>query len=487
MKLLLILTSLVFGTGADILLESLSRRNAEKRRLTDVAIEGTSGKLFEGQEINHYNGTMRFKGSTVEKLQEMAKSSRKGLKATSKVDCQYWAVVTTINPPTPAVERQAAQPGWCLVVVGDKKGPFSYPIPKGGNMTIFLDVPKQLEFSGESDFGKLLPFNHFGRKNLGFVYAIIHGAKTVFDFDDDNALISKRSQLGIPGYHHAVAVTHAHEHESNAHHGHKPATQSQGQGHTYSVETAGAEYNFSVINPYPLLGATTPNSWPRGYPLTLIKATHFDHSNPLTLHKMNIPATTVGVIQYLANHDPDVDAIYRLTQPLPLDFPVRGHTPLVMPDRNALGKQVFCPYNAQATIHNEIALWSLLLPITVHGRVSDIWRSYAAQRLFADIGAKLVFSPPVVVQFRNSHNYLADFDSESPLYLEADKLVEQLTEWFSCEPTLPGRMEELWVMLYQHGYLGEKDVALVQAWLEVLVQSGYTFPVITNSHASCKK
>jgi len=89
--------------------------------------------------------------------------------------------------------------------------------------------------------------------------------------------------------------------------------------------------------------------------------------------------------------------------------------------------------------------------------------------------------------YPNSHNYLADFDSESPLYLEADKLVEQLTDWFSCEPTLPGRMEELWVMLYQRGYLGAKDVALVQAWLEVLVQSRYTFPAIANTHSSCKK
>lgn len=479
-SLLCILTGLAVLINAEILLESLSRRNAEKRRLSDVTIEGTSGKLFEGQEINHYNGSLRFKGATVESLKEMAKNPRKGLKATSKVGCQYWAVVTTINPPTPAVERQANQPGWCLVVVGDKKGPFSYAIPKG-NVTAFLDVTKQLEFSGESDFGKLLPFNHFGRKNLGFVYAIIHGAKTVFDFDDDNVLISKRSQLGIPGYHH---VAHTREHIVGAHHGHKPSTQSQ--DHMYNVETAGPDYNFSVINPYPLLGATTPNSWPRGYPLTLIKATHFDHSHPLTLHKVSIPSASVGVIQYLANHDPDVDAIYRLTQPLPLDFPVFGHAPLAMPDHNAQGKQVFCPYNAQATIHNEIALWSLLLPITVHGRVSDIWRSYAAQRLFADIGAKLVFSPPVVVQFRNSHNYLADFDSESPLYLEADKLVEQLTEWHSCEPTLPGRMEELWIMLYQHGYLGAKDVALVQAWLEVLVQSGYTFPAINTTHALCK-
>ena len=35
-----------------------------------------------------------------------------------------------------------------------------------------------------------LPWNHFGRKNLGYLYAIQHGADVIFDFDDDNELIS---------------------------------------------------------------------------------------------------------------------------------------------------------------------------------------------------------------------------------------------------------------------------------------------------------
>ena len=34
------------------------------------------------------------------------------------------------------------------------------------------------------------------------------------------------------------------------------------------------------------------------------------------------------------------------------------------------------PYNAQATLHFYEAFWALYLPVTVAGRVSDIWRSY---------------------------------------------------------------------------------------------------------------
>jgi len=42
---------------------------------------------------------------------------------------------------------------------------------------------------------------------------------------------------------------------------------------------------------------------------------------------------------------------------------------------------------------------------------------------------RLAFTPPMVAQFRNSHNYLADFDSEEPLYKRSMKIVEQLNSW----------------------------------------------------------
>ena len=53
----------------------------------------------------------------------------------------------------------------------------------------------------------------------------------------------------------------------------------------------------------------------------------------------------VLVRQYLAQLDPDVDAIYRLTDKLPFYFPRtrRGYS---------LPVGTFVPYNAQATMHS---------------------------------------------------------------------------------------------------------------------------------------
>lgn len=51
---------------------------------------------------------------------------------------------------------------------------------------MFLDVSDQEALPYAT--APLLAWNHFGRKNLGFLYAIHHGAKVIYDFDDDNEL-----------------------------------------------------------------------------------------------------------------------------------------------------------------------------------------------------------------------------------------------------------------------------------------------------------
>lgn len=52
----------------------------------------------------------------------------------------------------------------------------------------------------------------------------------------------------------------------------------------------------------------------------------------------------------------------------------------------------------QATLHFPPAYWGMLLPVTVHGRVSDIWRSYFTQALLPSTGAVTAFAPPWVEQ-----------------------------------------------------------------------------------------
>ena len=81
-----------------------------------------------------------------------------------------------------------------------------------------------------------------------------------------------------------------------------------------------------------------------------------------------------------------------------------------------------------------------------------------------------------MTQYRNAHNYLADFNSELPLYQQAGALIQFLLHWKPVTDSLPGRVEELYILMYEFGILGLDDVKLAQAWLEDLVKLGYRFP-----------
>ncbi|MHC4265647.1 MAG: STELLO glycosyltransferase family protein, partial [Planctomycetota bacterium] len=68
-----------------------------------------------------------------------------------------------------------------------------------------------------------------------------------------------------------------------------------------------------------------------------------------------------------ADDNPDVDAVYRLTQRLPLTF---------RKDRRlALGNGSKCPFNSQNTTWFPDAYPLLYLPAYCSFRMTDIWRS----------------------------------------------------------------------------------------------------------------
>ena len=398
----------------------------------------------------------------VEQLKFTTPPSRNAPRAKqTDLTCARWGVVTTIFEPSEAVRRWLRMEGWCLVIVGDKKSPKVYDTRwtpgEGNDAVVYLSPEDQKALDNE--FVNALPWNNFGRKNVGFLYAIMHGATVIWDFDDDNMLkfwIPSAAPEGAPSLSTAI-----------------PSSQ--------GVETIQVlepyNHSFPTYNPYPALGAPTLPSWPRGLPLSHIKLTECHDSQIKT---RDINHQSIAVLQSLAEHQPDVDAIYRITMPVPFLFNRSKETkPLLVP------KGVLTPYNAQATLHLQPSFWALLLPITVHGRVSDIWRSYFAQRLFWDVGLQVGFLPrPIVVQDRNPHSNLGDLDAERDLYQKSEHLVEFLGKWEGKGRTLIERVEELWVALYERQYIEHADVLLLQRWLQALIDVGYKFPEIVKSPSS---
>jgi len=384
-------------------------------RSDDSTMSGVSGHVFSGERIRTFAQNQRLKNP-----------SRNSLNTTSS--CSKWAVVTTINAPTLSIHKVVEQSEFCVVIVADRKTPTKEYLDLESERVYFLSVEKQ-EAMQNMEIISELPWNHFGRKNLGYLYAIQHSAEVVFDFDDDNELISN-----IP---------------------------SSSENSNWLVAD-----NTQVFNPYPTFVELTDVAWPRGFPLTQIQ-------NISTWKPPSLSTTSVkiGVIQSLANHDPDMDAIWRLTRKLPLNFDEGKR--VVMPPGT------YSSYNAQATLH--YALWGMLLPVSVHGRVSDIWRSYIMQRLMHDVGLVVGFVSPFVKQVRNAHNYHGDYMSERPLYEKTEALVQLLSEWTGQSQKFEERFVELFVEMYERDFIEVKDVHLAQKWIRTLQQLNYRFPKILNT------
>lgn len=440
--------------------------------------------------------------------------------AWDSLQCSRWAVVTTVNGPTTSVQRQAQirDGKWCLLVVADANSPDTYTLEPPHDNYLYLSVKQQKEMmsrtkSSLADFMNSLSWDHVGRKNVGYLYAILHGATYIWDLDDDVTLQSKYHTIPVPG-----EVDPSMRLGSLAAHTH---TARSSDVQSFDCRVPSAMFAADIFNPYPLFDANHNPAWPRGFPAERILSNSSMHDAPIATHTVSVPASSIGVVQYLANHDPDVDSLYRMIRPLPLDFPLHGHLPLILPASGAdasaaitsitasattntasvegsvavstsaapsifavpaAAHTVYAPYNAQSTLHTFSAMFALLLPLSPHPRVTDIYRAYIAQRLFADVGLRIAFHSPIVTHIRRTKDItLHDVHTEMPLY-DSHTFVRALKSWKGTSTTLPGRMEELYVALYEQGYVGVEDVQLVQKWLTALIDMGYMFPPLSPNH-----
>uniref|UniRef100_A0A0K2V0D6 Uncharacterized protein n=2 Tax=Lepeophtheirus salmonis TaxID=72036 RepID=A0A0K2V0D6_LEPSM len=405
----------------------------------------STGKKFKGEKVRDFQKSFEefnFRGSSSVK------------KILSDLKCKKWGVLTTINEPSEAVRRFSYDPSWCVVILGDVdsyKTDYKLNSSLGSNI-IFLNDKDQLNIG--SPFVNALPWRSFGRKNIGYFYAIAHGAEIIYDFDDDN-MHKFWLQDSLP--------------KTDM----KTINDFNSLDMTFKTFKPLRQNGCQVFNPYPYLGGPT-KSWPRGFPLDCLRGSNEIYADSINLDIKIDNTNPIGVLQSLAENEPDVDAIYRLTQITPFNFkPHKIKEPGII-----LPYGIYTPYNAQATLQFPPAYWALYLPISVSGRVSDILRSYIAKRLFDIFKIRAGFiSYPLVVQIRNSHNFLADFNAEIPLYKKVSVLLNYLD---SYEPKKnasgPEIILNLWIGLYEREYVEEKDVVIVQKWLQALLDIGYTFP-----------
>lgn len=429
------------------------------RSSLEHAATGSSGSRFSGTKIR------TFKGERHIDRENLFKASSSDLFPSFPVEqCNMWAVVTTIHEPDESIKGVGNLKNWCLVIVGDtitnhdvykqlsREHENIYYLSAEYQKS-FLSNPKENTSFGP--FANRIPFKSFARKNIGYLFAIAQGAQVIYDFDDDNVLTTFEDGI-------RTSIPFIYDEQ------------------TYSDKSItfmmSDEVDASLaFNPYLYMGPSYKRSWPRGFPLDDLEESFEQFKEkPAPSSFGDLPYSAVGVIQSLCNGDPDVDAIFRLARnvkgkPFTFDQSLSAKNLLIPFEK-------YSPYNAQATTHMKGAFWGMFLPISVPGRVTDIWRSYFTQRIMKDIGLHLIYTPPIVSHERTAHDYLADFGAESDLYLKTSKLLEHLENWSSNEEHLADRIMDLWISLYEHSYIELDDVETMRQWLRVLLMIGYEFP-----------
>jgi len=321
-------------------------------------------------------------------------------------------VITTIQAPTPGVIRIAegmSAAGHEVFVVGDRKSPREY----GCAGVTYLDLADQarLGFALEP----VLRHDSYTRKMLGYLRAFSDGIQWLRETDDDN--LPYESFFDDP---------------------------------EQSLRAREPKTSGRWINPYAYF--TDRFTWPRGLPLNAVRVGVEQLGEP---EEVAVPV----VVQAVADGDPDVDAVYRLTSPDTSDIRFDSEMSLLIPSA------CWAPFNSQATTWPRELFALMYLPGTCSFRMTDIWRSFIAQRVMREVGSRLVFTGPTVFQERNAHDLMRDFRDEAEGYLGYDAVVDALEATALSGMSLASALRTCYVALCERGLISWDEMPMLDAWI----------------------
>lgn len=324
-------------------------------------------------------------------------------------------IITSISAPNAVMKSFAEgskQHGAEFIVIGDTKTPADFQLD--GCNYFSVEQQRALPFA----FAKACPERHYSRKNIGYLIAAKNGAEQIIESDDDNYprenFWSNRSR----------------------------------KQQAYDISNEGwlnvyAHYSKGYI-------------WPRGYPLEQL------HKVVMPLESFDVKELDCPIQQGLADENPDIDAVFRLTQALPHSFDYKH--------KIGLGNKTWCPYNSQNTTHYKEAFPLLYLPSYCSFRMTDIWRSFVAQRIAWENNWHILFEEATVWQERNEHNLLRDFEDEIPGYLNNAKIATTLEKLELKKGTayLGENLITCYKALIDINVIGAQEMPLLEAWISDL-------------------
>ena len=303
-----------------------------------------------------------------------------------------------------------------VLAVGDRKSP-SLRTGQQGSEFLSLECQNSMDFR----LAELAATDHYSRKNLGYLEAITRGAALLFDTDDDNAplphwrprsVLRKLDKLRQSGW----------------------------------------------VNVYQWFSSGL--IWPRGIPLECMqecRRSESTHAGSARSCKKPDPA---GTGQWLTRRR------CRLAVAFDREFNFEEAASVW------LAPGSWCPFNSQSTWWFPSAFPLLYLPSFVSFRVTDIWRSFVAQRCLWELGDGVAFHGPESFQERNAHNLLRDFEQEIPAYLNSNQVISILegVELPSRARAIGDNLHRCYEALVRAEMVPNREMPLVEAWLVSILE-----------------
>lgn len=348
---------------------------------------------------------------------------------------ERWIVVSVSTQPTDSLRSLVKIKGWQVLAVGNSRTPPDWSL-KGA---IYLSLEQQASLGFR--VVNYLPYDSYVRKSVGYLFAIQHGARRIFDADDrgdviDNDL-AKHFDVELVGEEAKREIILQYSHETP---------------------------NRSVVNPYIHFGQRSV--WPRGLPLQDVG--QIEHEEFYT----EVFGGKQFIQQGISNGLPDVDSVFYFTRKSgmeALDIKFDEKAPKV-----ALPQGIMAPLNSFNTIFHSSAFWALMLPVSVSTMASDVLRGYWAQRLLWEIDGYVVVYPPTVHRLDRIESY--PFSEEKDLHVNVGRLIQFLVMWKSGNHRFFEMILELSYAMAEEGFWTEKDVKFTAAWLQDLLSVGYQQP-----------
>ena len=347
-----------------------------------------------------------------------------------------WIVMNAFNPPSESIiNLEKNINNWKIVVIGNSKTEDSYwNIFIRSRKLIYLSIEEQNKLGYK--ILKFLKNDSYCRKNIGYLYAIQHGAKEIYEIEE-NLNFGNLNFLSV------------------------------NINNTYVCY--GQNLNEQkMINPYTHFCES--NIWPRGF---LIKDIQNDYNKSIYYTNINQIKLKPLVYQGLINKIPDLDSLFLLTSGKTkenLNILFSQNVPLLYLPGN------YVPINSKNTKYLYEIFPFLMLLETVDESISDIIRGYILERFVFGYGGMIIFHNSDIY----NENFISDnskLSKEKYLFFNLNKILEIIKSNNYSFENPKELIFQILSELIKNNFIRNEDKTIYKAFLHDLSKIGYNFSI----------